>query len=138
MKRLTVRCPYCGSKASKRPASYVYGEKADKSSYLYVCDRYPVCDSYVAAHEKSGLPMGTLANADLRKLRIEAHKALDIIWQSGYMSRTQEYKWLQAKLDLPASEMHIGHFNEYYCKLLIAECRQAYRNMRSGAREVVR
>ena len=52
MKRIKVRCPYCGSLASKRPARDVYGDKASANKYLYICDCYPRCDSYVAANEK--------------------------------------------------------------------------------------
>lgn len=77
MKKLHVRCPYCGAKATLRPASAVYGNAAKTDGYLYVCDRYPKCDAYVAAHRKSKLPMGTLANGDLRNKRIQAHKAFD-------------------------------------------------------------
>ena len=74
-KKTTIRCPYCGAKATLHPASYVYGDATKTENMLYVCDRYPTCDSYVGAHKKSKLPMGTLANGDLRNKRIQAHKA---------------------------------------------------------------
>lgn len=49
-KKTTVKCPYCNRVAVKRPASVIYGEKNwDKEAYVYVCPRYPFCDSYVAA-----------------------------------------------------------------------------------------
>ncbi len=64
MKRVNIKCPYCGSRALLRPASVVYGEKAaDPAAPYYVCARFPACDAYVAAHKKNCLPMGTLANA---------------------------------------------------------------------------
>lgn len=130
MKRLKIRCPYCGALATKHPASYVYGKFAKPDVFLYVCDHYPKCNSYVAAHKDSGLPMGTLANGILRKKRIAAHKALDRIWNKGYMTKEQVYIWLQAKLNMTAQEMHIGKFDEYYCNRVIYECNKAYRNMR--------
>lgn len=130
MKRLKIRCPYCGSLASKRHASFVYGKDAKPDTFLYVCDRYPKCNSYVAAHKNSGLPMGTLANEKLRKKRISAHKALDRIWNKGFMTKEQVYIWLQSKLNMSAKEMHIGNFDEYYCNQIIFECNKAYRNMR--------
>lgn len=102
MKRVNIKCPYCGSRALLRPASVVYGERAvDPSAPYYVCARYPACDSYVAAHKDNRLPMGTLANADLRRKRIQAHTAFDRLWKEGRMSKRQAYLWLQAKLDLP-------------------------------------
>lgn len=129
LKRLKIRCPYCGALASKKPASYVYGESAEKNKFLYVCDRYPKCDSYVAATEK-GMPMGTLANKKLRKKRIAAHKSLHRIYKKGLMTKSEVYTWLQSKLDLTENEMHIGKFGEYYCNRVIYECNKAYRNMR--------
>lgn len=131
IKRIKIHCPYCGSLVTKRAASYVYGKNAKPDTFLYVCDRYPACDSYVAAHTKSGLPMGTPANKKLRNKRIAAHKALDRIWENGYMTKEQVYIWLQAKLDMPANVMHIGKLNEYYCNRIIYECNRAYRNMRA-------
>lgn len=51
-KKITIHCPYCGAKATLHPASYVYGEASKTENMLYVCDRYPKCDSYVTAHQK--------------------------------------------------------------------------------------
>ena len=138
MKRIKIHCSYCGALAIKRPASYVYGKSAEKGLQLYVCSSYPMCDSYVAAHKKSGLPMGTLANKSLRRKRIAAHKSLDNIWKHGYMTREQVYKWLQIKLNLTEPEMHIGNFNESYCNLLIFECERAYRNFKFSLKEAVK
>lgn len=129
IKRIAVRCPYCGAMAVKRPATYIFGDKANTYEYYYVCSHFPSCNTYVAAHEKTGLPMGTLANGDLRNWRIRAHKALDKIWQNGYMTKDQAYKWLQAKLDLPESETHIAKFGEYRCKQTITLCNLAFSKM---------
>ena len=133
MKKIQIRCPYCGAKATLRPSSAVYGNAAKTDGYLYVCDRYPKCDAYVAAHRKSRLPMGTLANGDLRHKRIEAHKAFDWMWRSGLMSKRQAYRWMQAKLGLNEKQAHIAKFSEYMCDQLIAVCTQTQDNIRSAA-----
>ena len=53
-KKNTVRCPYCGAEAKLRSATVVYGDATlNKNGYVYVCDRYPACDAYVAAHAES-------------------------------------------------------------------------------------
>lgn len=102
MCHLNIKCPYCGSRALLRLASVVYGEKAvDPAAPYYVCARYPACDAYVAAHKKTGLPMVSLANAELRRKRIQTHAALDRLWESGLMSKKQAYLWLQVELGLP-------------------------------------
>ena len=48
MKQKQIRCPYCGSIAILRDASYVYGNKA-KDGKLYVCSHFPQCNSYVGS-----------------------------------------------------------------------------------------
>ena len=96
MKRVNIKCPYCGSRALLRPASVVYGPRAaDPAAPYYVCARYPACDSYVAAHRDTRLPMGTLANGELRRKRIDAHRAFDRLWKSGLMTKKQAFLWLQ-------------------------------------------
>ena len=69
MKQIKIKCPYCHAKATLRPASVVYGpNKRAQGKYLYICDRWPACDAYVSAHDHTHLPMGTLANGDLREI----------------------------------------------------------------------
>lgn len=131
MKKAAVRCPYCRAKATLHPASYVFGDAAKPRSLLYVCDRYPSCDSYVGAHRKTKLPMGSLADGDLRHKRIEAHKAFDWMWKSGLMTKAQAYKWMQAKLGISSSQAHIAKFSYYMCDQLISICSEAKRNNRA-------
>ena len=123
MKRVNINCPYCGSRALLRPASVVYGERAtDPAAPYYVCARYPACNSYVAAHRATRLPMGTLADADLRRKRIQAHAAFDRLEKNGLMSKRQAYLWLQAKLNLPEQDAHIGKFSTFRCEQVIQLC----------------
>ncbi len=127
MKRVNIKCPYCGSRALLRPASVVYGSKAaDPTAPYYVCARFPACDAYVAAHRDTRLPMGTLADRDLRCKRIEAHKAFNRLWETGLMSKKQAYRWLQAKLGLPEQEAHIGRFSLFRCEQVIRLCEEYF------------
>lgn len=90
MKQVNIKCPYCGAQALLRPASVLFGEKAiDPTAPYYVCSRYPACDSYVAAHRHSNLPMGTLADGSLRRKRIDAHAAFKQLWERGLMTKRQ-------------------------------------------------
>ena len=67
MKRINIKCPYCNSQAFLRPASAVHGQEyRQPGEEVYVCARYPACDSYVSAHRRTHLPIGTLANRPLR------------------------------------------------------------------------
>lgn len=133
MKKTTIRCPYCGAKATLRPSTAVYGERAKEGSYLYICDRYPKCDAYVGTHQKTKQPMGTLANGDLRHKRIEAHKVFDKMWKSGLMTKWQAYRWMQSKFALNDNQAHIAKFSEYMCDQLISACNQVYENLNPAA-----
>lgn len=87
MQQANIKCPYCSSRAILRPASVVYDPKANDTAAPYVCGRYPACNSYVAAHKASRLPMGTPANGELRRKRIEAYRVFGHRWESGLMTR---------------------------------------------------
>jgi ssDNA-binding Zn-finger/Zn-ribbon topoisomerase 1 len=132
LKKKTVKCPYCGAHAAFRHASVVHGEKA-RDEYLYVCSRYPQCDAYVSAHKQSGLPMGALADGNLRRKRMEAHRAFDQLWRGGTMQKWQAYKWMQAKFGFSNTQAHIANFSEYRCDELIGMCEQALENIKKAA-----
>lgn len=126
MKKDIVKC-HCGARALLRPASVVHGDKAI-DDYLYVCSRFPLCDSYVGVHKHSLKPLGTLADKTLRGKRIEAHKIFNRLWESGIMKKWQAYKWMEAKFGLNSQQAHIAKFSGYMCDELIAICDQALQN----------
>ncbi len=88
----------------------------DYGTNLYVC--LP-CDARVGTHRNSKTPLGTLANAALRDLRMQCHKIFDRKWKCGKMSRKKAYKWLQKAMGLSEEKAHIGMFNENQCKKLL-------------------
>ena len=80
----SVRCPYCGSPAVLRSADGIYRDNS-KNTMLYVCKNYPACDSYVRVHTGTNIPVGSLANHELRSLRRTAHYYFDQLYKSGMM-----------------------------------------------------
>ena len=123
MKRVHITCPYCGSRAYLRPAFVVHGSQTeDAEAKLYVCARYPTCDSYVGAHRDTRLPMGTLADPARRRKRMEAHAAMERMREDGLMTRKQTYRWLQTQLGLPEEDTHIANFQEYRCQKVVDLC----------------
>ena len=92
-----MRCPYCGASVELRSAEGIY-KNNNRDTMLYVCKNYPVCDSYVRVHPGSKIPMGTMANGELRRLRHEAHKYFNQLYESGYMTKDDAYRWLAAIL----------------------------------------
>ncbi len=117
------RCPYCGSPGILRSADGIYKDNS-QNAMLYVCKHYPTCDSYVRVHRGTKIPMGTMANRQLRSLRLEAHKYFDRLHKRGYMSKDDAYHWLAATLGLPVNQAHIGMLGEYYCKIVIEESKK--------------
>ena len=99
-----MRCPYCGSPVVYRSADGIYRDNS-KGTMLYVCSRYPECDSY-----------------------------FDQLYESGYMSKQDAYQWLSDLIMAPLSEAHIGHLGEYYCKQVIEESRKLLERRKAKTR----
>lgn len=95
---------HCGSPTTLRSGDYVYGKDRFTDIQVYVCDRYPECDSYVGVHDDSRRPKGTLADKKLRTLRIHAHRELDELWKTGIMGRSEAYRFLTENTGI----RHIG------------------------------
>lgn len=102
----SMRCPYCGSPVIYRSADGIYHDNS-KGTMLYVCSHYPECDAYVRVHAGTNIPVGSLANHELRTLRRTAHQYFDQLYQSGYMSKQDAYQWLADLICAPLSEAHV-------------------------------
>lgn len=114
-------CPYCGYTAVLKRAQDIYGEdtKWIADEFVYVCKNYPHCDSYISTKRGTKIPKGTMANGDLRHLRIQAHRVFDRIWLSGLMDQSAAYRWMQSKFNLTPSDAHIAKLSNYMCGKLI-------------------
>lgn len=117
-------CPYCLRVAEFLTGAYVYPHRPDLSDKrFYVCKP---CDARVGAHA-DGRPLGTLANAELRQLRSQAHGVFDPKWKremGGTMRRREAYRWLASNLRIPEEHCHIGMFDEEMCRRVIQICTQ--------------
>ena len=61
-----MRCPYCGAlRVTDCDGDYELKPRQG-DTMLYVCSRYPECDAYVRVQPGKAIPLGTLANGDLR------------------------------------------------------------------------
>ena len=110
------RCPYCGSPVTYRSADGIYKDNS-RRTMLYVCSHYPECDAYVRVHTGTNIPVGTMADRKLRKLRNEAHKHFSKLIRDDYMTKQEAYQWLAGLLGAPQREAHIGYLSEYYCNM---------------------
>ena len=78
----------------------------------------------VGLYPGTNIPVGTLANRELRTLRNQAHHYFDQLYLSGLMSKQDAYLWLAGLLQVPLSKAHIGFLGEYYCNEVIAESKK--------------
>jgi hypothetical protein len=109
-------CPYCDNAAKLVDSAIVYTR-----SYGLIWHCAP-CKAWVGVHKNSPnhVPLGRLANAELREWKKRAHSAFDRLWKEGaLMSRTEAYKALQERLGMTKSEAHIGKFDVADCKRVV-------------------
>ena len=110
-------CPYCNSPAEFHEDSiFIYGKDYGA---VYACCKYPACDSYIGVHKGTQIPLGRLANKELRQARIKAHQIIDKYWQDNKMSRNAVYKILSKMFG--KKEVHIGELKLPSCKKIIEQ-----------------
>lgn len=76
-----MACPYCGQQASLVSGKEIYPYRPDLHDRMFWLCR--PCDAYVGTHKNSKrhVPLGLLANADLRWARMRAHAVFDGYWK---------------------------------------------------------
>jgi len=113
-------CPYCGKPSELVGGDAIYPHREDLYNKRFY--RCAPCKAYVGCHPNTEKPLGRLANAELRRAKMDAHKAFDSTWKSGALSRSQAYRWLAESLEIPADECHIGMFDVEACHKVIEAC----------------
>jgi hypothetical protein len=110
---MTVMCPYCNKPAIFTSSARIFGKHY---GMIYLCE---ICEARVGTHKNSDRPLGTMANAELRKLRSETHKVFDKIWLGGKIDRSLAYRRLAKQLEINTRACHIGMFDVKTCKKVI-------------------
>lgn len=124
---VTPICPYCEQPSVLATGVDVYPhlpELAEKRFYL--CRP---CGAYVGVHAKTLEPMGNLADSALRRARIRAHAAFDVLWRGkGRKARHAAYRWLAEATGIPRSECHIAMMDVARCRLVVVACEERHQN----------
>ena len=126
-----IACPYCGSAAKLVGGDAIYPHRPDLQA-LKFWECAP-CDAYVGCHKRGAhadgvisdgsLPLGRLANKELRAAKSKAHAAFDPLWKERHFkSRRRAYNWLAQELRIPARDCHIGLFDLELCALVVECC----------------
>ncbi len=106
-------CPYCKKEAKWCENKERYGRNFGKSYMCYWCKD---CDAYVCCHENTRRPLGTMANKELRVLRMKAHSVIDPMWKQKNWSRKEMYSHLK---EVFGKTIHIGESDEETCREII-------------------
>ena len=109
-----VLCDYCGKPAELVSSKFIYGKDYGHKCYLCRC-----CNAYVGCHKGTNIPLGRLANAELRYWKKAAHAEFDPLWKYGPFKGKEAYAWLGARMNLPIEKTHIGMFDVEQCKKAI-------------------
>lgn len=131
MRRIT--CHYCHRDAELVQGHEIYPHREDLHHlYFWLCGP---CNAYVGCHRKGAtigrgkqsdgtVPLGRLADAELRKAKSAAHYAFDPLWRSGGMSRSKAYAWLAHQLGISVQNCHIGMFDVAGCRAVVCAVQQ--------------
>lgn len=112
-----VTCHYCNRPAEFVGGDVIYPHRPDLFAKKFY--RCVPCKAYVGTHGGTVIPLGLLANAELRAAKSAAHAIFDISWKSGHMKRASAYKKLAELLGIEAKNCHIGMFDVAMCKKVI-------------------
>jgi hypothetical protein len=116
-------CPNCSGPVSLMSHESVYGRAYGEWPWMYKCEDM-TCNSSVGLHPYTSIPLGSLANAELRHMRMRAKAAFEPLWKNQIMSRTAAYVWLAGAMNLKTiEECHVGWFDKAQCEEAIVHCR---------------
>lgn len=114
-------CGYCGKTAQLVGGDTIYPRRDDlHHKKFWYCEP---CKAWVGCKPNGSQPLGTLANQELRKFRIDAHKVFDPLWQatdSVFETRDDAYQWLAEQMGLAFQRTHFAMFNTHQCEQAIS------------------
>lgn len=106
---IPTECIYCQSPVIFTSNSVIYGREYGNGK-VYKCTG---CDAYVGVHTGTKIPLGRLANRELRDLKKQCHAMFDPVWkQNKNIKREQAYGRLANCLGINIHECHFGWFGK--------------------------
>lgn len=116
-KQYELFCPYCGSRAVLSTYREVYGlDATDPDEKIYVCRNFRKgCNSYVRTQKGTDIPLGVMADAKLRNMRIHAHRRISEIVDKKIMDKRSVYHYLESSFGFAPGTFHLAASGEYYC-----------------------
>lgn len=104
-----TECRYCQGTVVLVNNREIYGTSVGNWPFVYRCQGQ--CEAYVGVHADTDIPLGILADAELRKIKVCAKQSFHTMMYSRRLKRTDAYNWLAEQLGIPASHAHYGWFD---------------------------
>lgn len=135
-------CDYCGAKAV-----FV---RSDEDGYPYRDDHGPLwvctpCEAWIGIFPRSTrrVPLGRLANAELRDAKARLHAALEPMVQGKlrrdggnvFEARSKGYRWLAGELNIPEDQCTIHQLDADQCKAAVDVIERFAASRRTGETE---
>jgi hypothetical protein len=115
---MNVTCPYCDQTAELVAGAALYPDIPSlHDKKFYSC---APCGAHVGCHDGTTTPLGRLADAELRRAKMNAHAAFDPLWRSRQMTRKAAYSRLAKELGIERDKCHIGMFDLETCRRVAA------------------
>lgn len=116
----TVEAPicYCGSPSHLDTNDKIYNGRIFGNGRIWLCDRFPECRGSVGTHP-DGRPLGSIADPETKKLRMEVHALIDPLWKnnttvSKKKARGSVYGWMRRITGI--ENYHTGNLTKEQCR----------------------
>ncbi|MNF67309.1 hypothetical protein D3C84_491190 [compost metagenome] len=107
-------CRYCAGQVELVNNSAIYRREYGDWPFAYRCSD---CDAYVGLHPDTDVPLGTLANPQLRAARNKSKAAFHARMKKMGLSRTLAYQWLAGRMGISIDQCHFGWFELEACAI---------------------
>lgn len=98
--RRPIHCIECEGDVLARltDGKEVYPQRPDLADLpFWIC---PSCSNFVGCHHKTDnrtAPLGVIANAEVKHIRIKIHNILDTLWKEGTHTRAEIYRMMSER-----------------------------------------
>lgn len=114
---MQTQCDCCSStNVDVVSNAVVYGKEYGKWPYMVLCQD---CYAYVGLHPFTNIPLGTMANKNLRNLRTKSKNLFIKFQKENEYSRTDAYEYLADLMGIETKHCHFAQFNEEQCEEVI-------------------
>ena len=106
-------CNLCGGPVVYITNDKIYHGKKYGSGFAYICTQCRASTGTHIPNPKEAL--GILANAEMRKLKMDCHAIFDPLWTNEKRrrdARRDAYGRLARAMNIPFRDCHFGHFDK--------------------------